>query len=285
MERVQLPRICLDTLRMTSPLLATGVMPDQCYTLIYVTECPQEGHSFNFSARHRAGYIGFFPPGGALDAFVPAGYENATLTIPKNVLLDELAKRFPEVPTAWLEHGVGLAVPEPSRSRIRALLKARKEIEEADSGWLANPMARQGFEDDLIDVFTEGLRDAWSRSQAVVNPGRFKRYGTMCRIRDHIAAELKSPIRVEDLCAISGMSRRGLEYVFKDCLGISVNSFVRSQRLHGVRRELLAADFVSAQVKKIALDWGFWHLGRFAAQYRQMFGENPLDTLRRKPKP
>ena len=38
----------------------------------------------------------------------------------------------------------------------------------------------------------------------------------------------------------------------------------------------------AATVKEAAMSHGFWHLGRFAAHYRGLFGENPADTLARR---
>ena len=67
-----------------------------------------------------------------------------------------------------------------------------------------------------------------------------------------------------------------------DLLGVGVSAFLHKLRLHGVRRELLATDPRYGSVKRSALDWGFWHLGRFAADYRALFGENPSATLNRK---
>lgn len=281
LERVHLPRTCLDTVWMASPLLATGEISPDCYSLVYVTDCPEEGHVFNFSIRHSSGYIGFYAPGGVLDAFVPAGYANATLTVPKDLLLQELATRFPEAPAAWLKNGLGVAIPETARRRIDALLAARRDLDRADPGWISETMARRAFEQDLIEVFAEALRKTWLQSQTTANTSGHKRYGALRRTRDHIAAHRNTPIRLDDLCAATGMSRRGLEYLFKDFFGIGVNAFVRSQRLHGARREMLISHPEPGRVKRIALNWGFWHLGRFAAEYRSMFGETPADTLRK----
>lgn len=34
-------------------------------------------------------------------------------------------------------------------------------------------------------------------------------------------------------------------------------------------------------VQEVAARWGFWHLSRFASDYRTLFGESPSQTLRR----
>jgi AraC-like DNA-binding protein len=281
LERVQLPRTCLDTLRVTSPLLATGEMPADCYTLVYVRECPEEGHEFNLATRHGSGYIGFYAPGGALDAFVPAGYANATLTIPKDLLLQELASRFPEAPAEWLGKGAGVCIPEPSRRRICGLLGARLDLDRADPGWLADHAVRRNFEDDLIGVFAEAMRGSWDHPRPTVSVLLQKRYGVLRLIRDHIADHRGAPLRLDALCEVSGMSRRGLEYLFKDHFGIGVNAFVRCQRLHGARKAICDSAPGPGVVKRIALEWGFWHLGRFAHDYQACFGESPSVTLSR----
>jgi transcriptional regulator GlxA family with amidase domain len=46
-----------------------------------------------------------------------------------------------------------------------------------------------------------------------------------------------------------------------------------------VRRALRGAQPGKHLVKTIALGHGFWHLGRFAQDYRALFGETPSETL------
>ncbi|WP_338353092.1 hypothetical protein [Thalassolituus oleivorans] len=31
----------------------------------------------------------------------------------------------------------------------------------------------------------------------------------------------------------------------------------------------------------VAANWGFWHPGQFAKDYKQLFGENPSETVKR----
>jgi AraC-like DNA-binding protein len=53
-------------------------------------------------------------------------------------------------------------------------------------------------------------------------------------------------------------------------------------RLEAVRKELRALERDDeGTVSSVAHNWGFVHLGRFAAQYRDRFGEPPSTTRHR----
>jgi AraC family ethanolamine operon transcriptional activator len=51
-------------------------------------------------------------------------------------------------------------------------------------------------------------------------------------------------------------------------------------RVAGVRAELLTGP-VSTAIADVANNWGFWHMGQFAHNYRKLFGELPSETLHR----
>lgn len=57
--------------------------------------------------------------------------------------------------------------------------------------------------------------------------------------------------------------------------------FLLRRRMHLARRALHAADPATATVTAIAMQFGFWELGRFAAEYKTLFAEPPSATLRR----
>jgi AraC family transcriptional regulator, ethanolamine operon transcriptional activator len=50
-------------------------------------------------------------------------------------------------------------------------------------------------------------------------------------------------------------------------------------RLNSVHRALLRGTVGSTTVADVALAFGFWHLGRFAEQYNELFREMPHETL------
>ena len=84
-----------------------------------------------------------------------------------------------------------------------------------------------------------------------------------------------------ELAAASSTSVRSLQENFRRSLGTSPLQYLRDLRLEEVRKELLAAEPGTATVTQVAARWGFVHLGRFAAAYRQRFADRPSDTIRR----
>jgi AraC-like DNA-binding protein len=78
------------------------------------------------------------------------------------------------------------------------------------------------------------------------------------------------------------VSERSLHAAFRRQLGTSPMSYVRHRRLDDAHDELLRVDpTAGVKVTDVALRHGFTHTGRFAAAYRQRFGESPSTTLRR----
>ncbi len=77
----------------------------------------------------------------------------------------------------------------------------------------------------------------------------------------------------------AGVSPRALQYAFQQHLGCTPLAYLRRVRLDLVRRSLRDGSVVS--VADAAVRLGFFNPGRFAAEYRQVFGENPRETLRR----
>jgi AraC family ethanolamine operon transcriptional activator len=88
------------------------------------------------------------------------------------------------------------------------------------------------------------------------------------------------PIPVPQLCRIVGLSERGLRNAFQSVRGMSPTRSMLHARLLGVRRELSGQHDVPVTVTDVAVRFGFYELGRFAAAYRRAFGEAPSETLR-----
>jgi AraC-like DNA-binding protein/tetratricopeptide (TPR) repeat protein len=95
---------------------------------------------------------------------------------------------------------------------------------------------------------------------------------------------LRHPARersIDEIAAACGVARRTLEKHFRRFIGRTPRQMRRELRLDRVRRELLRAQ-PGARVADIAARCGFNHLGRFAADYKERYGEVPSTTLRRR---
>lgn len=89
------------------------------------------------------------------------------------------------------------------------------------------------------------------------------------------------PVSIEDVCEHLRASRRTVQNSFQSVAETTPLHYLRSMRLNAVRRDLLSMRESAGGVGTIAAEWGFAHLGHFAAQYKQLFGESPSATRRR----
>lgn len=277
--RVSFPAVCLDFASLGPALYVTGEMPADCFTLIFVLQCPTKGWSFNFGVEHTDGYIGFFPPGAPLDAVTPEGYANATLTVPAAVFHAAIACHFPDLPDTILAHGAGVRIGPLAQARLRRQVAALQSALIHDRESFADGIALRLIENELLATFLAALRDGCSQllpKPSLRTGGRLRR---IRQARDFIAAHLHRPIYLEDLCAELHLTPRAVENLFHDLLGVNPLTYLRHQRLHGARRTLHQCAPSPGVVKQVALQWGFWHLGRFAGDYRDLFGESPSETL------
>jgi len=97
-------------------------------------------------------------------------------------------------------------------------------------------------------------------------------------VEDFIDAHLCDDISLDDLLGAAGTSARTLQTGFARHRGTTPMRFLRDRRLDRARALLLRRP--DAQVTDIAAECGFSHLGRFAAGYRERFGESPSHTQR-----
>jgi AraC family ethanolamine operon transcriptional activator len=62
---------------------------------------------------------------------------------------------------------------------------------------------------------------------------------------------------------------------------MSPTEYLRRRRMQLAHRTLRNGGSDAATISAVARRYGFWSLGRFAADYRALFGELPSATLRR----
>lgn len=89
------------------------------------------------------------------------------------------------------------------------------------------------------------------------------------------------PTKVWELCDMTGVSERTLQYLFKWKYGMTPMAYLKRARLNDVRKMLRRATPGKTKVSDIANQRGFWHMGQLAEDYHQLFRELPSETLRK----
>jgi len=161
------------------------------------------------------------------------------------------------------------------RSLGRLLHFAAHELECEDSMlWEPHAMAR------LEELLITGLllshphnySDALRRLDRPVAPRDVK------RAIEYIQANLADGVTMTDLVEQSRVPGRTLFKHFRDFTGVSPMRYLSNARYERVRDALRHAQ-PGDTVSQIAMRCGFTHMGRFAVEYRQRFGEAPSTTL------
>ncbi len=100
------------------------------------------------------------------------------------------------------------------------------------------------------------------------------------RLDAFLHEHLDEPIHMSQLCDATGVSERSLRNACHAVCGTSPKRYLTRRRLEAVRTALAEARPGQDTVTRIATDFGFFELGRFAGMYTSVFGERPSDTLR-----
>jgi AraC-like DNA-binding protein len=142
-----------------------------------------------------------------------------------------------------------------------------------------HPLAARSLEESLLTAILLGLPHTATDSLAE-EPAHPPHHlaGT---IRDWMEANHHRPIGVTDIAVSVGISVRQLQAICQDQWGLTPTRLLRGMRLDHARAALTMTQLGPGAVTDVARAAGYFHMSRFAAHYRQRFGETPTQTLKR----
>jgi transcriptional regulator GlxA family with amidase domain len=182
-----------------------------------------------------------------------------------------------EALAVWRAGDAPAVTGDGSGAALQALLTHLGTTAAAFPGVLDQPLIRASAQQALVQALI-------ASSAGIADGGRSE-YATSRALRRALAfmeEHAAEPITVPAIAAEARMSVRGMQAMFQRELGMTPAARLRRIRLDRARSELLAAEpHDGVSVATVAHRWGFAHLSRFAAVYREAFGEPPSRTLRR----
>lgn len=99
------------------------------------------------------------------------------------------------------------------------------------------------------------------------------------KLENYIETHRSKPIMVSELSKIAEINERTLYRIFNKRFGITPKAYLNKLRLNGVQSDLKKYSTTKIKVTDIANEWGYWHMGQFASDYKDLFGELPSETL------
>ncbi len=111
----------------------------------------------------------------------------------------------------------------------------------------------------------------------IKNPNRLR---AASKAEQLIRQHPRQHLNIQQLCSLIGCSTRTLHLGFKERYGTTPGHYARTLALNAVWRQFRSQP-QSRTVTEVAMAWGFYHLGRFSSQYRQLFDELPSVTVKR----
>lgn len=135
-----------------------------------------------------------------------------------------------------------------------------------------------GLEQQLIEALVQGL----AKGSAIEATLATRKHREMVlRLDTLLEAEPERALRMAEIREALGVSERTLRLACAEQLGMGPAELVRRRRMQLVHRALSRGNPGIASVAEIARQYSFRGLGRFAADYRALYGEPPSATLRR----
>ena len=169
--------------------------------------------------------------------------------------------------------GFDVAGP-PGRNWTRAAVLLRDAIEDGAPEIVVRPL-EELVVGQLLAAQPHSFSDQINGKPRPVRPR------SVSRVLDLIERDPAAPLTVTAMAKTAGTSARSLQAAFAEYLGLTPTAYLRRVRLARARQDLLAAVPGDGQsVADIAYRWGFGHVPRFAAAYRERYGTAPSQTLR-----
>ncbi len=216
--------------------------------------------------------VGIVPEAGELAGVIQPGFDMFLLSVPGSLLTRKIQLAIgPDAD----EKDLGSEVFHCDPDTMNGLRRRLTSYTDRMASGRTDLRTVGHFEDIAADVVKAVVASSGSRRTA----GRPRRQFAARQAAAYLEQHAHEAPTVGDLCRLTGVSDRSLESGFKEIFGVSPKSFICALRLNGFRNALKAAAPRGTLIADVANDWGFWHMGQLATDYRRMFGELPSTTL------
>ena len=210
-------------------------------------------------------------------ATVMPGQQAFQIFIPAEMLSREIAARLNRDPIEFADRRFILRI---GRQHVGKLMEIVAESFRAcESIRISLPSSSDLAEfqtsvvEKVVTVLTATENDLIRESRSARSVGQI-----LLQTRAYFDATGKTSISLGDLCRAVGVGQRRLQLAFAEGLGISPMRYLKLRRLNAIHEQLVNTKPNPPLIKQVARRAGFTHMGKFAQDYKKVFGECPSET-------
>lgn len=197
--------------------------------------------------------------------------------LPRRPLENHLTKLINRPVERPIDFDLGFDLSCPQGQTLLSLTQYLRTELSRPGGLVTMPMARDQLESLVLTQLLLTIPNNYT--ELLMQPGRPAPPSKVRKAIDLIEADPGADLSLAELSAAAGVTSRQLQRAFNEAVGMSPMAYVRAVRLDRVHADLLDGAG-STPVTEVAMRWGFFHLSRFAQQYRERFGVLPSETVR-----
>lgn len=201
------------------------------------------------------------------------------LLIPAREIANVLAADQKAAPSEWPSVSVGHHNRPISERALRDYLTYLERECDRPGSPMLNARVRMHAAALTMDLFAQLILDCMDAS-APDEAKDVAGQSSLERAKEVMHEQFDQPLTVSGIAEVAGVSARALQISFRSAFGETPRETLNRIRMEAARLRLTNPSDKTT-VAEIALSCGFSHLARFAATYEKIYGEPPVETLRR----
>jgi len=274
-RHIGIGNIGISTGQFSSETRVRGIMHRE--RVVLGTLLDSAGRSTQWWREIRPGDVGVFPAHAEIDVVHGGVTAYLVISIPLPELASMLAgEEHLADPAFWNTKGVYHTDPLIGAEMLRRLMGIMSGIEQKATS--ASDHGTDFLKRSIIESFVMSLMSTLPSAGA----GFYTGARLVSETEDYVDSAGGRPVHISELCSALKVSRRSLHRAFANTLGMGPTAYLRSRRLSAIQSVLRRCDPSTISIGDLAFEYGFPEAGRFAAYYRDHFGEMPSETLRSK---
>jgi len=217
------------------------------------------------------------PIGAKLDATTKGVLASPhAITLPEELLLSRLQNKEQDLYKKLVTVHDLIPVDPNKIKTVKDIFDKYMKGAEEDSQIIELDIYQNCLEEELISALIETLFSY----ESDISPNTDSSLSDIWeKLEKYMETHINKLFKVSELSQAVSVSESTLNRLFQAKFGVSPKSYIIKLRLNAAYQDLNQSSQDKIKIYKIANKWGFWHMGQFAADYRKLFGELPMETL------